>query len=858
MYKLVFESEELNVSATTELENLEDIYDFSKNKINIERYNLADIYNQVDYGINILKPTKDNEDFLFIYTHPIFWDYFKPNIHEELIGRKFIEIFNDFNKFNFFKDYKNFNYNNSSLKSLFKLYDGDKLIKVWELLSLKDQDLLYICIKDNTDFYIEKVKEDTIFNYSAFPILEVNREFRIIRVNKAYEEFLGYNLEEINALGTGSTLESFQSLHYDIEGLLDSLELIFNKTINYDDARMELVIKSGEHKWINAHLRLLNDDIVQITLHDLTEFKKIQNNAVNLNEYLTDIEELSKTCLTIKSKDGYYWSDEVYNLFELDSKIESNFTKTNILTDLIEENDFKNNKEIMEDLTLTNPVIMDFDITTFKGNVKHLKSFVKLKKEEDDILRLQFLQDITEETLAKKSAIELQKSINQISDLSKIVIASFEDGLYSWTSEIYNILKINPEDYSAETNLLDEFISHEDYEFYYNSLENLSPENNTFVNLITLHNNEGDLVYLNCNLIANFNKDGLIKSLHAFMQDVTEETLAKKSAIELQNNLESIQNISKIVIGKYEDGKYSWTSEIYNILMISPEDYPSDIDLIEEFVIPEEKGLFKERLKELTPENPNLHKIRSIKLLNGETRIIEGFVEAEFDENNDLYSFVTFFSDETDKIKKEMELKQLSENRKILLQEVHHRVKNNLQLILSFLSLETRFNKDNPVDVLNQTHNRIGIMANTHEAVYQSPTVSTVDLESFLNNNLGNLFALYTKGNITLHSDLEPVNVDTKISIPLGLLVNELALNTIKYAFPESGMGDFYINLIEVDDKIVLKIWDNGVGLNDNVNLFTSESLGFIIIRNLTQQLDGDLTILKKDSGFGVKLVIPF
>ena len=62
---------------------------------------------------------------------------------------------------------------------------------------------------------------------------------------------------------------------------------------------------------------------------------------------------------------------------------------------------------------------------------------------------------------------------------------------------------------------------------------------------------------INCNVIANFNKDGVIKSLHAFMQDVTEETLAKKSAIELQNNLESIQNISKIVIGKYEDGKYS-------------------------------------------------------------------------------------------------------------------------------------------------------------------------------------------------------------------------------------------------------------------------------------------------------------
>ena len=91
-------------------------------------------------------------------------------------------------------------------------------------------------------------------------------------------------------------------------------------------------------------------------------------------------------------------------------------------------------------------------------------------------------------------------------------------------------------------------------------------------------------------------------------------------------------------------------------------------------------------------------------------------------------------------------------------------------------------------------------------------------------------------------------------SIPLGLLVNEVALNTIKYAFPDKDKCNFYINLERLNDEVVLRIWDDGVGLPEDVDLFNSNSLGFIIIRNLSQQLEADLSQITDVVGFGIQL----
>ncbi len=145
-------------------------------------------------------------------------------------------------------------------------------------------------------------------------------------------------------------------------------------------------------------------------------------------------------------------------------------------------------------------------------------------------------------------------------------------------------------------------------------------------------------------------------------------------------------------------------------------------------------------------------------------------------------------------------------------------------------------------------------MALTHEEVYQSPNVSSVNMETFLNEGVSNLFNLYTTGYINLHFNIESINMGMDKSIPLGLLVNEVALNTIKYAFPDKDKGNFYIKLERLNDEVVLRIWDDGVGLPEDVDLFNSNSLGFIIIRNLSQQLEADLSQITDVVGFGLQL----
>ena len=144
-------------------------------------------------------------------------------------------------------------------------------------------------------------------------------------------------------------------------------------------------------------------------------------------------------------------------------------------------------------------------------------------------------------------------------------------------------------------------------------------------------------------------------------------------------------------------------------------------------------------------------------------------------------------------------------------------------------------------------------MALTHEEVYNSSDISSVNLKSFLTEGMNNLFNNYTNGYINTHLDIEDVEVEMKKSIPLGLLVNEVALNTIKYAFPNKDKGNFYLTLKVKDEDIILKAYDDGIGLPEDVDFYHDKSLGFLIIHSLTNQLEAELTLLNV-KGFGIEL----
>lgn len=193
-----------------------------------------------------------------------------------------------------------------------------------------------------------------------------------------------------------------------------------------------------------------------------------------------------------------------------------------------------------------------------------------------------------------------------------------------------------------------------------------------------------------------------------------------------------------------------------------------------------------------------------------------------------------------------------------MIKEVHHRVKNNLQIILSLLNLDLRFHPDNPLDTVEATRTRINSMALIHEKIYGSKDLDHINLKDYIESEINELISMYCANNISKNFDLDDsieVNIDE--SIPLGLIINEVFTNTIKYAFPNGECGNIFIELKKGDDEnIILTIFDDGVGLPEDFNIDSTNSLGLVIIKNLINQLNGELVILNQ-KGTAYRFIFP-
>ena len=197
--------------------------------------------------------------------------------------------------------------------------------------------------------------------------------------------------------------------------------------------------------------------------------------------------------------------------------------------------------------------------------------------------------------------------------------------------------------------------------------------------------------------------------------------------------------------------------------------------------------------------------------------------------------------------------------KEVLLQEVHHRVKNNLQLISSLLQLESGRTADSTVhSVLGDMQNRILSMALLHETLYQSTDLARVDLAHYLSELSHRLFqSLAPPTGVTLHLEVTPVAVGPDQAIPCGLVVNELLSNALKHGFPDGRSGEIRVSLHPVDagPALRLEVSDDGVGLPVDIEQRRSGSLGLHLASVLAKQLQGTLDI---GAGPGAQFVLVF
>ncbi|UTB32319.1 MAG: PAS domain S-box protein [Methanobacterium sp. ERen5] len=206
--------------------------------------------------------------------------------------------------------------------------------------------------------------------------------------------------------------------------------------------------------------------------------------------------------------------------------------------------------------------------------------------------------------------------------------------------------------------------------------------------------------------------------------------------------------------------------------------------------------------------------------------------------------------DITERKTAENQIKSSLKEKNILLKEIHHRVKNNMQIISSLLSLQTKYvNDEEALDILKESQNRVRSMAIIHEKLYQSKDLSQINFADYIQSLVSNLFYSYNANNTHIKPvyDIEDLSLNIDTAVPCGLIISELVSNSLKYAFPTKKIGEILVSLKYMEGKYQLIVSDNGVGM-PKVNVNKLDSLGLLLVFNLTEQLEGNITI-KRDHG---------
>ncbi len=216
--------------------------------------------------------------------------------------------------------------------------------------------------------------------------------------------------------------------------------------------------------------------------------------------------------------------------------------------------------------------------------------------------------------------------------------------------------------------------------------------------------------------------------------------------------------------------------------------------------------------------------------------------------------------DISDRKAAETKITQSLQEKEVLLQEIHHRVKNNLQVICSLLNLQSRYLKEEKIiKSFKETQNRVKSMALVHEQLYQSDNLSQIVLLDYIKQLTNNLFRAYsTTYYIECHTEIDEFYLDLDLAVPCGLIINEIVSNAIKYAFCLTEKGKISIKAFADRAKnLVLIIEDNGQGLKPDFDLEKSKSLGLKLVKTLTNQLQGELKI-HSDCNSGTRFKFTF
>jgi PAS domain S-box-containing protein len=490
-----------------------------------------------------------------------------------------------------------------------------------------------------------------------------------------------------------------------------------------------------------------------------------------------------------------------------------------------------------------NPELLKLKVSIFIDLYR--KNFLlRLQEQELKTMNSELQIEISERVKFEEELKIKNQQLNEAQKMSNLGSWEWDiaSSVLTGSSEFYNIYGFHPENNSITLDQFSNAVHPEDRSILINTLSTLSSTNTPADIVYRIFDDNGKIKSINLKGRAVRDVFGTAFKIFGTSQDITFLRQTEEQ-LRILYILEKCLNEIYVFDAKTFSFEYVNEDACRNLGYTQQEMF----DLTPFDILPE---TFKDNFKDVTSPVIGKDKEKVVfetthKRKDGTSYAVE--VHLQLIEKIDSPVFLAITIDITERLKAEEKIKASLKEKEILLKEIHHRVKNNLQVISSLLNLQSYYiNDEHSRSIFIESKNRVISMALIHEKLYRYNNLSKINFNEYLEDLAKNLIVSYkTKKhviNLNINNKSE-VLLDIGTSIPLGLCVNELLTNSIKYAFPDERDGEIKIELFSEENKLHLSISDNGIGMKKEIDFQNLQSLGMQLIHTLIDQLNGKIEI---------------
>lgn len=730
----------------------------------------------------------------------------------------------------------------------------------------------------------EALRLSNIYNRSLIeasldPLVTIGPDGKIMDVNVATEHVTGYSRDEL----TGT---DFSDYFTEPEKASKGYQQVFTDG-EVRDYPLEIRHKDGHTTAVLYNASIYRDESGKIigifaSARDITQIKRAESKLKKTLDNLEKIVEertmqLENAYKSLKESErglseaqkmahiGNWewdivtgetcWSDGMYRIFGLNPQELSPSHKE--FLNYIHPDDREYVGNAMKKALNEKPFGIDYRIITANGEkrIVHAESEVIFDPDNNPIRAKGIVQDITERKRAEEKIQTLANAVESSSDA--IITVSLDGIITSWNKaaeQVYgysaqeiigkSVSILAPSHLREETKELNEKVMQGEKVHQYETLR--LKKDDTIINV-------------SITLSPVFDITGKLVAISGIVRDVTERIKAEEALRESEARLRQFYESDMLGVFYFNlDGSITDANDkLLEIIGYTREDLQAGKVNWDDMTPPEYRPLDKQAIAEMKTIGVKEPREKEYIRKDG-SHIPVSVGIAAFDQiRNEGIAFVL---DITERKKAEETLANIEIARK---KEIHHRIKNNLQVISSLLDLQAdKFDNPRVIEAFRESQNRVISMALIHEELYKGEGTETLDFPTYIRELAENLFQTYSlrSKNIHLRMDLEEnAFFDMDVAVPLGIIINELVSNSLKHAFYGRDEGEIRIKLHreengehkKEDSKAIsftLIISDNGVGVPEKFNVEELDSLGLQLITTLVEQLEGELE-LRRNNG---------